>query len=134
LIRSVAVLYEIADCVRMCFSCARNRRSAQTERRPRKTGRSSSSMSEGMQVWSMSKHCALRAPTAFSGRIKTIRPENAVMVNPKQGLRVLYKIADCVRMCFSSARNRRSARTGRRPRKDSHVKLFLGERNATQSA
>jgi hypothetical protein len=30
---------------------------------------------------------------------------------------LLYKIADCVRMCFSSVRNRRSARTGRRPRK-----------------
>jgi hypothetical protein len=30
---------------------------------------------------------------------------------------LLYKIADCARICFSSARNRRSARTGRRPRK-----------------
>jgi len=30
---------------------------------------------------------------------------------------LLSKIADCVRMCFSSAHNRRSARTGRRPRK-----------------
>jgi hypothetical protein len=29
-----------------------------------------------------------------------------------------YMIADCARMCFSSARNRRSARTGRRPRKN----------------
>jgi len=29
----------------------------------------------------------------------------------------LDKIADCARMCFSSVRNRRSARTGRRPRK-----------------
>jgi hypothetical protein len=31
--------------------------------------------------------------------------------------RVLYKIADCARIRFLSARNRRSARTGRRPRK-----------------
>ena len=30
---------------------------------------------------------------------------------------VLYKIADSARMCFSSVRYRRSARTGRRPRK-----------------
>jgi hypothetical protein len=29
----------------------------------------------------------------------------------------LSKIADCARMCFSSVRNRRSTRTGRRPRK-----------------
>jgi len=40
-----------------------------------------------------------------------------VIVNTKHGVGVLSKIADCVRMCFSSARNRRSARTGRRPRK-----------------
>jgi hypothetical protein len=39
------------------------------------------------------------------------------MANNKQRLRVLSEIADCVRMCFSSAHNRRSARTGRRPRK-----------------
>ncbi|HEY5291480.1 MAG TPA: hypothetical protein VIJ43_04120 [Burkholderiales bacterium] len=30
---------------------------------------------------------------------------------------LLSKIADGVRMCFSSVRHRRSARTGRRPRK-----------------
>jgi len=30
---------------------------------------------------------------------------------------VLYEIADRARMCFSSVRGRRSARTGRRPRK-----------------
>jgi hypothetical protein len=35
----------------------------------------------------------------------------------KQGQRgFLYKIGDYVRMCFSSARNRRSARTVSRPR------------------
>jgi len=28
--------------------------------------------------------CALRAPTTFSGRIKDIRPENAVIVNTKR--------------------------------------------------
>ena len=38
-------------------------------------------------------------------------------VDRKHGVRGLSKIADCVRMCFSSVRNRRSARTGRRPRK-----------------
>jgi hypothetical protein len=35
----------------------------------------------------------------------------------KDGLGLLlYKIVDCVRMCFSSVRNRRSARTVFRPR------------------
>jgi len=29
----------------------------------------------------------------------------------------LYKIVDCARMCFSSVRNRRSARTAFHPRK-----------------
>ena len=41
-----------------------------------------------------------------------------VTVNSRQspGL-LLSKITDCARMCFSSVRNRRSARTGCRPRK-----------------
>jgi hypothetical protein len=30
---------------------------------------------------------------------------------------ILFKIADCAWMCFSSVRKRRSVRTGRRPRK-----------------
>jgi hypothetical protein len=45
--------------------------------------------------------CALRAPTAFLVRIKTIRTKNAVMIKSNDGLRLfLYKIADCVRMGF----------------------------------
>ncbi|MBI5909451.1 MAG: hypothetical protein HY848_05830 [Betaproteobacteria bacterium] len=36
--------------------------------------------------------------------------------NNRLGL-ILYEIVDSARMCFSSARYRRSARTGRRPRK-----------------
>src|SRR5450830_254633 len=71
-----------------------------------------------MPSHAMSNHCALRAPTVFLVRIKTIRTKNTVMDKSNSGLElVLYKIVDCVRMCFSSARNRRSARTGRRPRK-----------------
>jgi len=62
--------------------------------------------------------CALRAPTVFfQADGKRIRLENTVLVNTKQGMGVLYKIADCARIRFSSARNRRSARTNRRPRK-----------------
>jgi len=60
--------------------------------------------------------CALRAPTVFSVRIKDIRTENTVTVNNKDGAGFLYKIFDCVRMAFSSVRNRRSARTVFRPR------------------
>jgi hypothetical protein len=41
------------------------------------------------------------------------------MVNTKHSAGGVYEIADCVRMCFSSVRNQRSARTGRRPRKRS---------------
>jgi hypothetical protein len=38
--------------------------------------------------------CALRAPTVFSVRIKTIRTENTVIVNDKDGVGLfLYKIA-----------------------------------------
>jgi len=45
-------------------------------------------------------HCALRAPTVFSARIKTIRAENTVMDKNKDSAGVLYKIADCIRMSF----------------------------------
>jgi hypothetical protein len=73
------------------------------------------------------KTCALRreasppggrAPTnrVFCTDEKHIRAKNTVMVNTKQDLRVSNKIADCARMCFSSVRNRRSARTDFRPR------------------
>ncbi len=54
----------------------------------------------------------LRAPTACSVRIRSIRTEHAVMDKNKDGLGLfLYKIADCARMAFSSVRNRQSART-----------------------
>jgi hypothetical protein len=45
-------------------------------------------------------HCALRAPTVFSVRIKTIRTENTVIVDNKDGAGV------CTR---SQIRNNRSA-------------------------
>jgi len=44
--------------------------------------------------------CALRAPTAFSARIKGIRPENAVLIKTKNGFGVLFEIVDCTRMAF----------------------------------
>jgi hypothetical protein len=63
----------------------------------------------------------LRAPRAnrvFCTDKKRIRTENTVMDKTNHGLGLLLsKIADCARMCFSSVRSRRSARTGRRPRK-----------------
>jgi len=48
---------------------------------------------------------------------KRIRTENTVIDNNEDDAGVLAKIVDYARMRFSSARNRRSARTGRRPRK-----------------
>jgi len=59
---------------------------------------------------------AARANRVFCTDEKHIRTENTVLVNTKQS-EGLYKIADFVRMCFSSARNQRSARTVSRPRK-----------------
>jgi hypothetical protein len=50
---------------------------------------------------------AARANHVFCTDEKRIRTENAVMDKNKDGLGLLLsKIADCVRMCFSSARNR----------------------------
>jgi hypothetical protein len=43
-------------------------------------------------------HCALRAPTVFSVRIKGIRTENTVMDKNEGSAGVLYKIVDCARM------------------------------------
>jgi hypothetical protein len=50
---------------------------------------------------------AARANRVFCADEKRIRTENTVMDKSKDdtGL-LLSKIADCVRMCFSSARNR----------------------------
>jgi hypothetical protein len=49
---------------------------------------------------------AARANHVFCTDEKHIRTENMVTVNTKYGAGVLYKIADWVRMRFSSARNR----------------------------
>jgi hypothetical protein len=54
----------------------------------------------------MRDHCALRAPTMFLVRIKAIRTKNTVIDKNKGSAGVLPKIADCGRMCFSSAHNR----------------------------
>jgi len=60
---------------------------------------------------------ALRANRVFWTDKKRIRPENTVMDKNKAVLGLLLcKIADCARMCLSSVRNRRSARTAFRPR------------------
>jgi hypothetical protein len=62
--------------------------------------------------------CALaRANHVFCTDKKRIRTENAVIDKNKNSAGVSYEIVDCVRMCFSSARNRRCARTVFRPRK-----------------
>jgi len=53
-------------------------------------------------------HCALsRANPVFGTDEKRIRTKNTVIDKSKDSLGLLLsKIADCVRMCFSSARNR----------------------------
>jgi len=60
---------------------------------------------------------AARANRVFGTDKKRIRTENTVIDKKKNSPEVLYKIVDCVRMRFSSVRNRRSARTDFRPRK-----------------
>jgi hypothetical protein len=63
---------------------------------------------------------AARANPVFRTDVLFIRTENRVMDKSKNGLGLLsYKIVDCTRMCFSSVCNRRSARTGSRPRNSS---------------
>jgi hypothetical protein len=64
---------------------------------------------------------AARANRVFCADKKRIRTENTVMVNTKHSAGGLYKIADCVRMCFSSVRNRRSARTAFRSRNSANL-------------
>jgi hypothetical protein len=59
---------------------------------------------------------AARANRVFCTDVKRIRTENTVIVKNKDNAGVLSKIVDCARMCFSSVRNRRSARTASRPR------------------
>jgi len=61
---------------------------------------------------------AARANRVLGTDKKRIRTKNTVLDKSKGGWGWFsYKIVDCARMCFSSVRNRRSARTGRRPRK-----------------
>jgi hypothetical protein len=74
-----------------------------------------------------SQLCALaRANHVFGTDEKRIRTENTVIDKSKGGLDLfLSKIADGARMCFSSAHHRRSARTGRRPRKfERHSSMY----------
>jgi hypothetical protein len=59
---------------------------------------------------------AARANHVFCTDEKRIRTENTVMDKNKDDMGLLSKIVDCARMCFSSVRNRRSARTVFRPR------------------
>jgi hypothetical protein len=60
---------------------------------------------------------AARADRVFCADEKRIRTENTILDKGNHGFGlVFYKIADCARMCFSSVRNRRSARTAFRPR------------------
>jgi hypothetical protein len=60
---------------------------------------------------------AARANRVFHTDEKRIRMENTVIDKSKGGSGwLLYKIVDCARMCFSSVRNRGSARTASRPR------------------
>jgi hypothetical protein len=61
---------------------------------------------------------ATRANRVFQYGCGTSVLKNTVMDKSSNGLGLsLYKIADCARTDSSSAHNRRSARTGRRPRK-----------------
>jgi hypothetical protein len=66
---------------------------------------------------------AARANRVFRTDEKHIRAKNTVMVSTNQAVGGLCKIADCVRMCFSSVHNRRSARTAFRPRKIEILKI-----------
>jgi hypothetical protein len=59
---------------------------------------------------------AARANRVFCTDEKRIRTKNAVMLKNGDSVGFLHKIADDVRMCFSSVRHRRSARTAFRPR------------------
>jgi hypothetical protein len=67
--------------------------------------------------------CALRANRGFCTDEKHIRTETTV-IDKSKGVsgRLLYKIVDCARMCFSSVRDRRSARTVFRSREISTLK------------
>jgi len=70
---------------------------------------------------------AARANRDFCTDEKRIRTEIAVMVKNRDCAGFLHKIVDCAGMRFSSLRNRRSARTGRRPRKLDHPRIAGGQ-------
>ena len=76
-------LYKIADCVRMCFSSAPNRRSARTGRRPRKPDCCSSKYSPASADVGARSLRAPRANRVFRADEKRIRTENTVLVNNK---------------------------------------------------
>ena len=100
------LLSKIADCVRICFSSARNRRSARTGRRPRKLGRHSSMYPPPSADVDERPLRAPRANRVFGTDEKRIRAKNTVMDKNKIGAGVLAKITDCVRTWFPSVRNR----------------------------
>jgi hypothetical protein len=58
-----------------------------------------------------------RANRVIRAHEKRIRTDNTFMEEDKDSAGVLTKIVDNARMRFSSVSYRRSARTGRRPRK-----------------
>jgi len=70
---------------------------------------------------------AARANRVFCTDKKRIRTENTVMDKNKEGLGlVLSEVVDCARICFSSVRNRWSARTVFRPRNTSNSVTMQG--------
>ena len=72
---------------------------------------------------------AARAKRFFGADEKLIRTKKRLWIEAKAVSGWFYfKIANCVRTCFSSARNRRSARTGRRPRKSWRYFFLFTER------
>ncbi len=104
---------KIADCARMCFLSARNRRSARTD-----AGRASrdAAVRAGRPRLSIMNEQALRALRA--NRVsctdeKHIRTRNTVLDKPRNNFPALLfsKILECARMRFLSVRIRGSART-----------------------
>jgi len=71
--------YKIADCARMCFSSARNRRSARTGHRPRKFDRRSSTHSPASSDGGARSLRAPRANPVFGADERRIRTKNRVM-------------------------------------------------------
>ena len=93
------VLSKIADCVRMCFSSAHNRRSARTGRRPRKFERHSSMCSPTSTNIGARALRAPRANRVFYTDEKRIRIENTVMNKSMVGLGGFYTRSSIARGC-----------------------------------